>query len=108
MFLYVFCLDSIPLLKHQSFKEENEWRIVLNGLEAENLKKKKFLTNRNEKLVPFVLVDSDQLKFKESLQSIKIGPHTESAAQEKAMKLYLESHGFDEVGVSSSQIPLLS
>jgi len=91
--------------KHQSFKEESEFRIVLNvhtGLD----KVVKFRTS-NGCLVPYCEIGMEFGKPKRlPIKEVLIGPRNKLDIAQKGVDAYLNYYGYNNVYISKTQVPL--
>jgi hypothetical protein len=98
-----------PRMKHQSFGEEKEWRIVALPSPSSTDQVADFRT-RNGCLVPFLKLP---MGFRQEggrlrLGRVVVGPGEDPARAELAARMLLSRHGYDASMVTQSQIPFRS
>ena len=97
--LYASISELAPLIKHKSFKEEAEWRIV-----CKNPSTKTMFREANTYLVPYIELDIEH----DFISEIIIGPNANSERCLKSVKDFLELNGFENINYRISEIPLNS
>jgi hypothetical protein len=104
-------LSVAPFLKHPSFQEENEYRIVAlcnrpTVCEEKDERKAKtiqFRARPNGQIIPFIAL-YDELKTMLPIKAIIIGPHPNQAERQMSAEILLEKIGLD-VPIRLSEIP---
>ncbi len=103
-------IKTAPFLKHWSFKEENEYRIVAACNRARKIpegegrpEKSIQFRSRNNLVTPYIeLFDTSQKRF--PIKSIIVGPHPLQDKQAEAVNMVLESEGIG-AEIRLSEIP---
>ena len=100
----------IPFLKHESFEEEAEWRLVAPLKPGASVKfVKRFVRHGPSMLLPTVNPSLKGTGEQElPLKQVIIGPVPEPELAADAARLYLKWQGLDEVEVTSSKVPFRS
>lgn len=89
----------LPKFKHLGFKDEREWRaVVQRQVDASELN---FRPSGN-KIVPYI-----KLKFEEQLPllSVRVGPGHDQELTAQSLKVFLRSRGYPSVEVKMSEVP---
>ncbi|MBU1216771.1 DUF2971 domain-containing protein [bacterium] len=97
--LYTSISGLAPLIKHTSFKEEVEWRII-----CKNPNTKTMFREANTYLVPYIALDIEP----DFISEIIIGPNANSERCLKSVKDFLMLNGFENINYKISEIPLNS
>lgn len=92
------------IIKHSTFVEENEYRQIYQPTKSALSLDTKYRTGRFG-LTPYVEIEFLQ-KGKLPIQSIMIGPCRDPDSEARSLKLMLSQHGYGDVVVSPSGIPL--
>ena len=102
---------SAPFLKHQSFHEEKEYRIVFVCYRASKVKgaarpiKKVKFRQKDGLLIPYIeLFRFNDEGLTSAIKGIIVGPHAFQDKQEEALKMLLESEGL-KIDVRKSETP---
>jgi hypothetical protein len=103
-------VGAAPFLKHKSFSEENEYRIVGTCARpkfipaGEKREPKSIMTRpRGSMIIPYIeLFDTTRPL---PIRSIIVGPHPYQEKQADAVKLMLDATSFTDVEVRLSEIP---
>lgn len=97
-----------PLIKHASFKEENEWRIIRGPVFVDALARKSdpiLFRTSNASLIPYnqfrLAPEDEPLK----IQSIIIGPTQEPELSRNALEKFLRANGLRDVQIGVSDTP---
>lgn len=111
MFLFQ-AMDSIaeelPFLKHASFSEEAEFRLVKTIDTAVPSAEIKFRAGEDY-LIPYYEVRNDDMNIRDSIKSIMIGPGPHVARSKDALDSFLNTQLLlGDIEVSASGIPLVS
>jgi hypothetical protein len=104
--VYLALTFEVPRLKHASFHEEREWRVVVTPGPSERAKFPEF-RSRNGYLVPFrkVRLDEDRGHGCLTLAEVVVGPSEDPQRAELAARMLLSSLGQNPGIVRRSQIP---
>jgi hypothetical protein len=101
---------TAPFLKHSSFHEEEEYRLVFVCFRANKIPegmerpaKPIQVRRKGSLLVPFIELFGAEDMFA-AVNAIIVGPHSFQDKQEEALKMFLESEGLS-VSVRKSEIP---
>lgn len=99
-----------PFLKHESFEEEAEWRIVAPLSPGGSVSfVKRFMRHGTSMLLPTVNPSLRGTGEKElPLKQVIIGPVPEPELAADAVRLHLKWQGLEEVEVTSSKVPFRS
>ena len=92
------------IIKHSTFEEENEYRQIYQPATSTLLLDTKYRMGRFG-LTPYVEIEFLQ-KGKLPIQSIVIGPCRDPASEIRSLKLMLSEHGYGDIEVLTSGIPL--
>lgn len=104
-------LANAPFLKHSSFEEENEYRIVAlcnrptvrERRDEREAKTIQFRSRSSGQLIPYIAL-YHELATKLPIKSIIIGPHPQQSEREMSVEILLEKIGL-KIPVKTSQIP---
>lgn len=96
--LYTSISAFAPLIKHKSFKEEVEWRIICKD------PKKIMFREATTYLIPYVALDIKP----DFISEIIIGPNANSGRCLNSVKDFLGLNGFENINYKISEIPLNS
>lgn len=104
-------LATSPFLKHSSFEEENEYRIVAlcnrptvyDENDEREAKTIQFRSRATGQLIPYIALYYE-LKTMLPIKSIIIGPHPNQSEREMSVEILLEKIGIN-VPIKISQIP---
>lgn len=91
---------TIPFIKHPSFREEGEYRLL--ALSVNNPSDLKFRCD-GKFIIPYI-----EMSVKENIlpiSEIVIGPGGNGKALEKGIQMMLNNYGYNEVNISHSNIP---
>lgn len=89
----------LPKFKHLGFKDEREWRaVVQRQIDATELK---FRPSGN-KIVPYI-----ELKFEKKLPltSVRVGPGHDQELTIQSLNVFLKSRGYPDVEIKKSEVP---
>lgn len=107
-------LFAIISLKHPSFVEEREWRLIYNPFVSDSLNQANGIVTKNVAEVHGSLEEIYKVHFASEgyaldqlLDSIMIGPNNHSAITKKAIESLLEQEGLHSISVTTSDVPLL-
>jgi len=89
--------------KDASFKEEKEWRLVLD-YDLAKVKPMRHFRMGLSTLVPYLKVDVGEDYHRTYIKEVVIGPNPQPESAQKSVKMLLREHGLDTV-VTGSQIP---
>lgn len=96
------------LLKHPSFREENEWRVVLPLSHQEPNRRIKFREG-NTLLKPYTEFVLESQAQPMALEHVYLGPTPDSELSMHSLQLFLEQHQlYPRHGINDSQIPYRS
>lgn len=102
-------LQCAPILKHPSFKHENEWRIVSRLLDGPKERRKKRFGHRPGKsmVIPFYRIRLSDRNARMQIKEIVIGPTPHKEQSLLSIEGLLGDYGYDmtEVGVDLSKAP---
>jgi hypothetical protein len=99
--------EFVYTFKHDGFREEHEWRLILRGFHDQYLPFVRFRDGRIP--VPYVeiaLQCSSAVTTILPIVEVRHGPTLQPELAEKSLRLMLERHGYEHVEVSGSQTPL--
>ncbi len=92
------------ILKHPSFEEEAEWRVISPSYAEQACPRVKFREGTSM-IVPYIeldLAENDQLR----LQHVYLGPSPNSTNSINSLRMFLTRHGIDpDEGISDCKIP---
>lgn len=90
-----------PFVKHMSFQQEEEWRVVKHaGREGEVL-----LRDAEAGLVPYLKIDLGRRARQLPIERIVVGPSPRLAENREALRLYLDNRQLPAVRVDVSKVP---
>ena len=102
--LSAFLCRYAPILKHISYKEENEWRIITPVLGGDG-PKCDYRCGKST-LIPYYRFPLDKADSSRGIKEIVIGPTPQIEESEVAVKGFLESQGWElSVVTKRSKIP---
>lgn len=113
--LYVaeLLLDDIVTFKNPAFEEENEWRLIarpslirtqMAQQSEEEAASFKFRESRGS-LVPYLELLPRAEKI--PLRSVRYGPSLEGSRVENPVRMLLAGCGFQRIGVTGSELPVI-
>lgn len=88
--------------KHQSFEEEQEWRLCLFSCGEENLLKYKVVDSM---LIPYVSFLTKDTCGQSTIKTIKIGPSRDKENLRKNITSYLNDLGYKDIIVNITETP---
>ncbi|MEH2699147.1 DUF2971 domain-containing protein [Rhizobium leguminosarum] len=89
----------LPQFKHWGFRDEREWRFVL---QKKVLKEELSFRISENKMVPYIVVGSTGEPL--PIKSVRVGPGSDQELTAKSIKAFLNAHGYD-VKVRTSDVP---
>ncbi len=89
----------LPKFKHIGFKDEREWRYVVQKDIAPRDMKFRVLQN---KIVPYIEIGASKTKF--PIRSIRIGPGVDQELTARSVETFIKAHGYD-IEVTLSEVP---
>lgn len=90
----------LPKFKHIGFRDEREWRFVVQRrLNSDQLQ---FRASGN-KIVPYIVVGAKKTRL--PILSVRVGPGTDQDLTAKGLRLFLEARGYNDVRVDISDVP---
>ena len=107
-------LFAIISLKHPSFAEEREWRLIYNPFISERLDQAAGVVTNDVEEVRGSLEEIYKVHFfprmyalDQLLDSIMIGPNDHAPITKKAIEALLKKEGLNSASVTASDVPLL-
>lgn len=94
--------ECAPIIKHSSFHEELEWRIVARN-PAKNIK---YRVSKSH-IVPFLILPIIK-KYPEIIRKICIGPNPNPNRCAKSVEQLLTNEGLNNIEIEVSEIPFNS
>ncbi len=93
-----------PRFKHSGFREEKEWRFVI---QKHRVIGQPFYRVRGNVLLPYlkIALPTDADNFYKIIDHIRVGPGADAELTEKSINMYLNSIGLGDINVLSSNIP---
>ena len=89
----------LPKFKHLGFKDEREWRyVVQKDIPARSMQ---FRVLQN-KIVPYIEIGAEKTKL--PIRSVRIGPGTDQELTARSVETFMKAHGYD-VEVTLSEVP---
>jgi len=92
-----------PLIKHNGFTEEGEWRIIAN----EPKDPIKFRVGVSY-LCPYIELPLLSSKYCESLKTVIVGPNPNLNRAEISLDMFLKSKGFADITLVQSNLPFVN
>jgi hypothetical protein len=94
-----------PILKHHSFKEEKEWRVIMRPLSC-SLPRYEFRPG-NSMITPYyrIPLGGEDGQIKLGLDEVMIGPTPHIEHSRAAVKSFLVGQGLADVPVNKSEVP---
>lgn len=92
----------LPQFKHTGFREEGEWRIVIQQKAIRSGVCFRVIKNV---LVPYLEIDLKDSSGKLPISYLRVGPGADQELSKRSIELYLKKHGYEEVEVRVSNIP---
>jgi hypothetical protein len=93
--------------KDPCFKEEQEWRFIhLREKDDQEIVKYRTAQGLIIPYIEFPIHSADPDEFCFEIDSITCGPHVRGDLAERSVRMLLKKHGFDNVAVRSSTIPI--
>lgn len=89
----------LPKFKHLGFKDEREWRYVVQKDIPPNGMQFRVLQN---KIVPYIEIGTNKTKL--PIRSIRVGPGTDQELTARSVETFMKAHGYD-VEVTLSEVP---
>ncbi|RYH00230.1 MAG: DUF2971 domain-containing protein [Alphaproteobacteria bacterium] len=89
----------LPKFKHLGFKDEREWRYVVQKNIPPNDMKFRVLQN---KIVPYIEIGVSETKL--PIHSIRIGPGVDQELTARSVETFIIAHGYD-IEVTLSEVP---
>jgi len=90
----------LPKFKHYGFRDEREWRFVVQ--QPAESRELKFRAGVN-RVVPYIEVGAQDGPL--PITSITVGPGEDQTLTAQSLKTFLRCHGHEDVGVELSDIP---
>jgi Protein of unknown function (DUF2971) len=95
-----FIHRCIPRFKHYGFREEREWRLVVQTSEAPHLK----FRPKRTRLVPYFELSWNEKK-RLPIKSMRAGPGSDIELTAESLKIFMAKHGYQNAKVWRSKIP---
>jgi hypothetical protein len=93
----------LPRFKHLGFKDEKEWRFIIQREIAE---RDLCFRVSNNKIVPYIKVGSGgEANSPLPLTSVRIGPGADQELTMQSVRTFLSAKGYTDVDVDASEIP---
>ena len=89
----------LPKFKHLGFRDEREWRYVVQNDIPRGGMQFRVLQN---KIVPYIEIGTDETKL--PISSIRIGPGTDQELTARSVETFMKAYGY-EIEVTLSQVP---
>ncbi len=103
LMLETLILELIPRFKHQSFKNEAEWRLVVSQPDNANI----VFRTRDNVLVPYVKLGGNGRTL--PIKAVRIGPGKDMEITRRSVDLFLKSKkDYENVSVEVSTVPFRS
>jgi hypothetical protein len=101
-------LGEIVRFKHPAFEEEKEWRLIAQpkGLEADEDKFINTLKFRASRGVPMPYIELMPEGKLLPITSVQYGPTLERKRVEHALNVLFRKHGYGEIRIAGSEIPI--
>lgn len=101
------------LLKHESFAEEREWRLVISESRQRTIPspRERKIRIGTTTFIPYISIPlrgKSTNDFKSRIKKIKIGPHPEQERALRAMSDFLSTHKLIGTAIENSRIPFRS
>jgi len=89
----------LPKFKHLGFKDEREWRyVVQKDIPPHDMK---FRVMQN-KIVPYIEIGASDTKF--PIRSIRIGPGADQELTARSVETFMKAHKYD-IEITLSEVP---
>ena len=95
-----FIHRCIPRFKHYGFREEREWRLVVQTSEASHLK----FRPKRTRLVPYFELSSNEKK-RLPIKSMRVGPGSDIDLTAESLKILMAKHDYQNAKIWRSKIP---
>lgn len=89
----------LPKFKHLGFRDEREWRYVVQKDISPSDMQFRVLQN---KIVPYIEIGTGEAKF--PISSVRIGPGTDQELTARSVESFMKTHGYN-VDVTLSEVP---
>ncbi len=89
----------LPRFKHWGFRDEQEWRFVL---QKKVMKEELSFRISENKMVPYIVIGNAKEPL--PIKSVRVGPGSDQELTAKSIKAFLDAHGYN-VKVKTSDVP---
>jgi DUF2971 family protein len=106
----LFLMQQIVAFKNKAFKDEHEWRIVvqplLKGMQSAATKDEAlYLRSARGLIIPYVKLIPTEIRL--PIASITIGPTLDKIRAERSVRLLLHQNGHEDFKIEGSDIPVV-
>lgn len=96
----------IAILKHPTFKEEREWRLIYHHLKLQGNQLEVFFRYNESYMIPFVELELNSTKDFIEIENIICGPKVDFSLAQKSLDLFCKEKKRDKIIMKPSEIPL--
>jgi len=94
---------NAPIIKHQTFSEEKEWRIICHGIKSDD-SRLKFRPGKSG-IIPYLNIEFASMPKIIRIKEVVIGPNSDCRLSMNALRMLMNSKGIDCPSIKGSAIP---